>query len=201
MLLYAFREPLGNLAGVITTFGSRWRVTNGQLVIGNTVNVALRAQSVQSILRSSAQALPESERQKAVHEWGRLCGSGFGEDLEMELRGRRIDSVAVPTADTKTAATKLKIWASYDSTTGMGEFEVQDVNFHEGRLSCSVELRHSFLAYRVSQNSPACGFIAGYLEGVVEHICQVSVSVTEVRCSAQDPSPNCRFEISAPSDG
>ena len=176
------------------TFGERWRLVDGQLVIGNTVNVALRAKTVQGLLDEFQRAFPEHYN-VIVRNAGRIVGESFADDLKKELILRGFETVTKPGRDTELLKKKLSLWAEYDSSTGMGIFEVYQVEFTVNGLRGNILLKNSFLAYERQSQLPTCIFIEGYLEGVISKLLSIPIIAKEIECSSVTGSEYCKFEI------
>jgi predicted hydrocarbon binding protein len=180
---------------LVATFGERWHLKDGQLLIGNTVNVALRTKTVQEILDAFRKTLPEENYRAILKDSGRRVGESFSEDLKKELILRGYEKIAKPGRDTKLLMEKLSLWSEYDSSTGMGIFEVHQLGFTVNGLQGDILLKNSFLAYDRQPELPACVFIEGYIEGVIGKLLGVSVVANEIECSSVTGSEYCKFEI------
>ncbi len=180
---------------VVATFGKRWRLIDGRLKIGNTINVALRANTVQELLNQFQKEFPK-DYGVIVKNTGKIVGESFAEDLKAELIQYGIPTIIDSGKNTKLLEEKLSLWAKYDSSTGMGIFELDQnrLEFIDG-LRGSILLKNSFLAYNRKSAVPTCIFIEGYIEGVTSKILEIPIVAREIECSSVTGSGYCRFEI------
>lgn len=180
---------------VLQSFAGRWFLDEGRLIIGNTRNVALRLNTLQILLSGFREELGE-EYDDVVKPIGRDIGLNFAEDLERELTQRGVSEIHSPSNDPGTVREKLRLWVSYDSTTGMGGFDVGGVNVDgSGNLSGHVTLEHSFVASDRSEDYMTCSLLAGYIEGILHGLFNQDVVVDETKCMAVTNEGSCRFRV------
>jgi len=183
-----------NIGQVVRTFGKRWYVVNGQLVIGNTLNVALRTKTLQEIFGSFLQSFGD-ESFSVFRAAGKRAGMDFAVDLTKELRQLRSSSIAKSGKTEAVLMDKLRLWAEYDSTTGMGIFNVDSIEFDANGMKGFVKVKNSFLSIERSGSFSLCGFLEGYIEGVVEILLGIHVEVKESECASTSGSGCCLFRI------
>ncbi len=181
---------------VVKTFGKRWSLKEGQLVIGNTVNVALRAKTVQEIIDALQKAEGEDYASR-IRSVGRAIGESFADDLKKELVVRGIGQIIKPGRKPGLLRDKLNLWAEYDSSTGMGIFDISQVKISSTGVRGYILVRGSFLAYDRQSDSPTCLMLEGYLEGVITKLLSMCIHVRETECSAVMSSDCCKFEVTS----
>lgn len=188
-------ERMKKYLTVLQSFAGRWFLDEGRLIIGNTRNVALRVNTLQILLAGFREELGE-EYDDVVKPIGRDVGLNFAEDLERELIQRGVTEIHSPSNDPRTVREKLRLWVSYDSTTGMGGFDVGDVDVDgSGNLSGYVTLEHSFVASNRSEEYMTCALLAGYIEGILYGLFNQDVVVEETKCMAVTNEGSCRFQV------
>jgi predicted hydrocarbon binding protein len=173
----------------------------GRLKIGNTINVALRAYTVQRILRHVEQALGEGASSQLLRQAGRDCGESFAQELRAELIQLGENSIVKSGKTSETFRKKLDLWARYDSSTGMGVFDVSHVVLDGNLLKGRIVIRNSFLAFDRHTESHTCSFLEGYIEGVVLHLVDVDTTVRETSCSSITGNGECVFEFAKSAQG
>ena len=179
---------------VVKTFGKRWCLEDGQLIIGNTVNVALRTKTVQELLNAFQRAFPK-DYSSIVKEAGKNVGESFAGDLKKELTQRGLKTIIKPGKKPELLREKLHLWAEYDSTTGMGIFEIHQVEITVSRLEGYILLKNSFLANDRKSELPTCIFIEGYIEGIIDKLLGIHIIAKEIECGSITGSEYCKFEI------
>ncbi len=182
------------MAAVLKTFGKRWHLEDGQLVIGNTVNVALRTRTVQELLNAFQGALSE-DYDSVIKEAGRNIGEDFAGDLKNELILQGHRTIIKPGKIPELLREKLRLWAEYDSTTGMGIFEIHQVEITMSGLQGCLLLKNSFLVNDNRSGLPTCILIEGYIEGIIDKLLGIYVIAKETECSSTTGSEYCRFKI------
>ncbi len=192
--LFYLRKIAGEMNVVMKTFGERWYLEDGQLIIGNTVNVALRTKTVQELLNAFQKALPK-DYSSIIKEVGRKIGDSFADDLKKELIQRGLKTIIKVSKAPELLREKLCLWAEYDSATGMGIFEIHQVEITVNGLRGCILVKNSFLANDVRSESPTCILIEGYIEGIADKLLGISIMVEEMECSSMTGSEYCRFEI------
>lgn len=191
------RKSVSEWRIVVRTFGARWSLENGRLVIGNTVNVALRAKTVQHLLDGFQK--PLGDRYSLVlKDLGSTWGKSFADDLKKELTVRGITRIIKSGRNSGVLEDKLSLWAEYDSSTGMGIFSIDHIEVTTSGLQGYVLLRNSFLSYDRQSECPVCTLIEGYLEGIIDNLLGIRAVVKEIDCGAVTGSEYCRFQISQP---
>lgn len=146
---------------------------NGILKKGEIRNVSLRAESFSRFFDKLRRSLPENQCSKILKEAGKEIGQNFIGDLKTKILNKSKISVDE--------------WASYDSSAGMGRFEV-DKNFK------IVTVKNSFNAFNTHSDKPVCHFLEGYFEGILSILLEKEVSINEIYCIAKGDEV-CRFEI------
>lgn len=179
---------------VVKTFGQRWSLEDGQLIIGNTVNVALRAKTVQQILNIFRKTT-EQDFDKIIKEAGKRMGESFTDDLKKELTLLGFRVIVKSGKNPKLLKEKLRLWTKYDSTTGMGAFEIDEVEITVDGLQGHILVKNSFLAHDRQSEFPSCILIEGYIEGIIRKLLGINITAKEVECSAVTSSEYCKFEI------
>lgn len=193
VFLYSWKIASG-MGTVVKTFGKRWCLEDGQLIIGNTVNVALRTKTVQELLNAFQRAFPK-DCSTIVKEAGKNVGESFADDLKKELTQRGLKTIIKQGKSAELIRQKLHLWAEYDSTTGMGIFEIDQVEITVSGLQGYVSLKNSFLANDRRLEHPTCIFIEGYIEGVINKLLGIHIIVKEIECGSVTGSEYCRFKI------
>ncbi len=179
---------------VVKTFGERWSIDDGQLIIGCTVNVALRAKTIQQLL-ISFQEFSDKDFNRIVKDSGRRVGDDFAADLKQELIMRKIKKIVRAGKAPDLLKEKLRLWGKYDSSTGMGIFETDQIEITIDDLRGYILLKNSFIAHDRRAEEPTCVFIEGYIEGIINRLLGAQVTVKEVECSAVNSSEYCKFEV------
>jgi predicted hydrocarbon binding protein len=187
----AFKKLCG-FEQTIKTFSNRWRIEEGQLIIGNTINVALRTDTVQGILDCFRVEIGESY-EKAIRIIGKKTGEDFARDLVKELTMLRIDKINKKGNDPELIKEKLSLWAQYDSGTGMGIFDISHVEASIDGFGGYIILKNSFLANNRTSKIPSCAFIEGYLEGIIQRLIGITISAKEVECHSIPGTSHCKF--------
>ncbi len=201
IFFWSLAAILRDIGSVVATFGSRWRLIHGQLMIGNTINVALRAKTIQRILTTFEDALSDMPRfRNILRTAGEAVGKEFAGDLRAELLQRRVDSIVEAGRTERIIKEKLKLWCKYDSSTGMGVFTIENLNYRHNRIDGVVTLRNSFLSFDRHTTKPTCSFIEGYITGIFHQLLGISVEVRETRCNSMIGDGVCEFAISSKDD-
>jgi len=185
--LYSFK-------GIIKTFSNRWHFVEGQLIIGNTTNVALRTETIQEILDGFREETGE-RYEIIIRKIGRKIGVNFARDLKKELKQLKIDAIIKIGREPGLIKEKLRLWAKYDSETGIGIFDTAQVDISIEGLKGCISLRNSFLAHDKRSESPSCTFLEGYLEGIMLELIDVDTTIREIECSTMTGSSCCKFKI------
>jgi predicted hydrocarbon binding protein len=185
-----------NIRRVVATFGKRWEITkDGQLRIGNTINVALRTKTVQILLNAFEKVLPQRFKE-IERQAGLSVGQSFAEDLKRELMMYREEAIFKSGREIQLMREKLLLWAKYDSSTGMGLFTIGDPEYtHMHGLRVELKVTNSFLTCDRRSDTPVCTFLEGYIEGVVSRILDIHVNVMELQCASVTGESYCRFQI------
>ena len=89
----------------------------------------------------------------------------------------------------------MRLWAQYDSGTGMGIFDISHVEASIGGLGGYIILKNSFLANNKMSKIPNCPFIEGYLEGIIQRLIGITISIKEVECHSIPGNNHCKFLI------
>lgn len=193
--LYYLIKIILEWRAIAKTFGERWRMQDGQLIIGNTVNVALRTQTVQQLFDAFAKANPENYK-TLLKNSGKVVGQGFVEDLIRELTQKGIEAIAERRSEPDILKSKLKLWAQYDSSTGIGIFNVENVEIAMNGIEGEITLANSFLANDKVASAPSCIFLEGYMEGVLSRLLNLPISINESHCSSVTRHNICKFKVS-----
>ena len=130
-----------------------------------------------------------------VKEAGKSVGESFADDLKKELTQRGLKTIIKQGKSAELIRQKLHLWAEYDSTTGMGIFEIDQVEIAVSGLQGYISLKNSFLANDRRFEHPTCIFIEGYIEGVMTKLLGIHIIVKEIECGSVTGSEYCRFEI------
>ena len=193
VLFYLWKIASG-MDTIMKTFGKRWCLEDGQLIIGNTVNVALRTKTVQELLNAFQRVFPK-DCSTIIKETGKNIGESFADDLKKELTQQGLKTIIKPGKSAELIRQKLRLWAEYDSTTGMGIFEIDQVEITVSGLRGYISLKNSFLANDRQLELPTCIFIEGYIEGIIDKLLGIHIIVKETECGSVTGSEYCRFEI------
>lgn len=193
LILFYIWKTTSKIREIVATFGERWRLIDGRLKIGNTINVALRAKTMQELLNQFQKEYP-NDNQTLIKDAGKKIGESFANDLKAELLQYGIETIIKSGKKNDLLEKKLSLWTKYDSSTGMGIFELGQLEFTDG-LRGNILLKNSFLAYDRISEIPTCTFMEGYIEGVISKILQMPITVKEIECSSVTGSEYCKFEI------
>ena len=136
-------------------------------------NVSLRAETLATIFTKLKADSPEGPYRELVKDAGREVGERFVNELK-EILG--------PMDHERMIAE----WFKYDSTAGMGRFEMAEED--------TITVKNSFAAYNTKSDNPVCCFLEGYFEGVLSKIYGRPKIVTETSCIAKGDK-NCVFKI------
>ena len=195
LILFYVWKITSEIREVVDTFGERWRLNEGRLKIGNTINVALRAKTMQDIL-NQFQEENLNGYHTVIKDAGRRVGKSFANDLKAELIQYGIQTMTESGNKNELLVKKISLWAKYDSSTGMGIFKLDQGQLESANgLKGNILLKNSFLAYDRISETPTCIFIEGYLEGVISKILQMPIIAKEIECSSVTGSEYCKFEI------
>ena len=193
-----------------------WKNNEGKLSLGNTRNVALRIDTFQLILDSFKTVVDPNTYRDTIKKTAKEIGSSFGERLQIEINSKKnYDGNFI---SPKSIQEKIEYWLIYDSDTGMGHFEVQNlIIFDERTIQCEFLIHNSFIAdkstkrrkngeltaksYENKENGKEkeenakegkkeCIFFEGYLEGVLEAFVDVEVDVKETSCGVKKVCEN-----------
>lgn len=135
-------------------------------------NVSLRAKTLAIFFNKLKNDLPEDSYYKSTKAAGKEVGENFIKDLEKVLSHK-------PT---------LTEWFDYDSSAGMGRFEISDEKD-------VIVVENSFTAYEIESDKPVCCFLEGYFEGILPKILgKANIIVTETNCKAKGDK-KCIFKI------
>ena len=147
-------------------------IDQGTLYKGDIRNVSLRAKTLAIFFNTLKTGLSEDLYYKSAKNAGREVGKNFVEELEKVLGHR-------PT---------IKEWFDYDSSAGMGRFEMNDEKD-------TIIVENSFTAYEIKSDKPICSFLEGYFEGILPEIRgKANIIVTETKCIAKGDK-ECVFKI------
>lgn len=129
-------------------------------------NVALRAETLAIFFRKLKDDLSEEPYRRRVKGAAKEAGKQFAGELK-EILGHDL------TDRTRT----IHEWFEYDSSVGMGKFDMPE----EGIIT----VKNSFATYNIESDTPVCCFLEGYFEGVLSEIYTTPKSVTETSCRAK----------------
>lgn len=195
LLYYLFREAR-EIAEVVATFSSRWRLQDGRLRIGNTINVALRAKTIQVLLESFEHAFSNKvDYWDVIKNAGLSIGESFASDLRAELIALGENRIIKAGRTEDLIKDKLELWSRYDSSTGMGIFLVDSIHFANGILQGTISVKNSFLSYDKHTAHQTCAFLEGYMKGIILHLLDMQVAVKEIACSSTTGEGVCIFDI------
>jgi hypothetical protein len=131
-------------------------------------NVSLRDETLNIILDSTG------DREKS-YEIGKKVGENFYSAFELELQreGQNLD-----------AEDQLKKWLEYDSSSGMGKFEVLQTG-----LSTKIKIISPFTGTCPNQNpNQGCCFLMGYIEGFCSKLYEKEL---KTKCRHNSNPPFC----------
>ena len=194
LAVYFIYSLLREVREIVSTFGSRWRLVDGRLKIGNTINVALRACTIQTILRCF-ETSPNASYVCTLKHAGLDSGGSFAKELRAELIQRGQVDILKSGKTNEIVREKLSLWARYDSSTGMGLFDVTKAFMENDLLRGQITVRNCFLSYDRHEAAPTCSFMEGYIEGVLLHLLGIDVTVRETSCSSVTGKGQCVFEF------
>lgn len=159
----------------------RYSINKGKLFLGDLRDVALRVQSLLTILDAIAQNKSMPDYESSLKETGSSVGHSFAEEF-----GRILENDRRLWKKDLSFSEKVKRWLEYDSRAGMGKFTGQlDDVIYEGRIT----LQNSFATYerQRSRNKSLCSFVAGYIEGVLQELC----ACQDIRVSHSSQKGEC----------
>jgi predicted hydrocarbon binding protein len=156
-----------------------YNIEDGVLMKGGIRNVSLRAETLSRLFDKIRRDVEGSE--DVIRGAGKEIGGNFISEFINKIYPKN-----VPLNE------KISAWIDYDSSAGMGKFEIDAELDH-------IKVFSSFNAYSShdepsSHDGPACYFLAGYFEGVLSQLLDESISVNETKCIASG-SEYCFFEI------
>ncbi len=154
-------------------YNYQYSIDDGVLKKGEIRNVSLRAETLSRFFDKLRRSLPGNQCSKIIKEAGKEIGQNFIGDLKTKILNK-----------SKISADE---WVYYDSSAGMGRFEV-DKNFK------FIDVKNSFNAFNIHSDEPICHFLEGYFEGVLSILLEKEVSIDEVYCIAKGDEV-CRFKI------
>lgn len=149
----------------------------GILYKGGIRNVSLRAESFARLFLRIRNDTKNSKQ--IIKSAGKEVGVNFISKFSSEILMENLS-----------AEEKIKKWIEYDSSAGMGKFEL------EGKTR--IRVYNSFNACNCYQEKkPICYFLEGYLEGVLSQLFGVNISVKEVSCAAMNGNSGnyCVFAV------
>lgn len=197
-IIYFF-QCLRPFIQTLKTFGHRWRMIDGQLMIGNSFNVALRTKTLQTIFDTFEEQCTDEKFITILQSAGKNCGQEFGLDLRKEILQRNEnDSIIFSEKSNKNIKEALLLWAKYDSNTGMGKIDITGVSYLEGNFKGSISIINCFLAQErhESKRKSTCSFLEGYLTGIILELLDEHVIVKEKSCGSVAGNKTCFFEFS-----
>lgn len=192
-IAYGIKEPIETYR----TF-KEWEIKqDGRLRIGQTRNVTLRADSVQTIFDEFADST-NGEFDTVIREVGKEIGKDFYTDFEREYKDHA-DIIGDRSKDPEKIREKINLYTEYDSGTGIGDYNFDDdLVQRDGELDGKIVIKNCFLTHGVNrdeQDENTCTFIAGILEGVLTKLLDTNVDVDEERCSAVEEDAECVFKV------
>lgn len=159
-------------------------------------NVSLRQRTIQLILDSLCAKLKSFEKldqiEEDLYQTGNRVGKNFYNRLVDHLKKseKRFD-----TLDYKS---KLLIWADYDSSAGMGKFEIGEVNISP-KIKLTINVQNSFTCLKKNGENMGdynlCKFLSGYISGFCSELFGKDVSVVEEECGKKATDAKCNFII------
>ncbi|NAS88302.1 hypothetical protein C4E24_00950 [ANME-1 cluster archaeon AG-394-G21] len=137
----------------------------------NFRNVSLRDKTLNIIL----DCIGDGGDGKKTHKIGKNVGEDFYSAFELELqrKGKNLN-----------AEDQLKKWLEYDSSSGMGKFEVLQTGF-----LTEIKVISPFMGTCPDQNpNPRCGFLLGYIEGFCSKLYEKELNI---KCEHNPNPPFC----------
>lgn len=174
-----------------------WEVKNdGRLRIGQTRNVTLRVDTMQTIF-DEFDDKSECNFEKMIKSVGKEIGENFYIDFKREYRHHSY--VDDRSRDAEKIREKIRLYTEYDSGTGIGNYNFNDdLVKQDGTLDGEITIKNCFLTHEKimdEQNEMTCAFISGILEGVLTKLLDRQVEVHEKRCSAVSGGAECVFNV------
>jgi predicted hydrocarbon binding protein len=168
VLLYFFGMVL--ISGKYRAIKLRLSRTTGVLYDATTNfrNVSLRGETLNIILDS----IGDSEK---TYKIGKNAGENFysAYELELQRKGKILN-----------AEDQLKKWVEYDSSSGMGKFEVLQTGF-----LTKLKITSPFTGTCPDQSSnPRCSFLLGYIEGFCSKLYEKEL---KIKCEHNPNPPFC----------
>lgn len=143
----------------------------------NITNVSLRQQTLSIILEGL-------DNRTKLYETGKIVGHSFYKDFENKLIGSS-DKIYKLTE-------KLEKWKNYDSSSGMGKFEI---SYDKGGFVDKINIINPFTGdCDGNQNDyNLCQFLHGYIEGFLSGLYGSQV---EVKCKHRvRPEKQCEYTV------
>lgn len=170
---YDFKEGKPGYTPNTRIFEYNFNTDDGILKKGDIRNVSLRAETLSRLFDKLRRSFSDNQCSIIMKAAGKEIGQNFINDLKTNIL--------------KKPEISIKEWVDYDSSAGMGKFDV-DENFE------FINVKNSFNAFNIHADKPVCHFLEGYFEGVVTLILNEEVSINEIDCIAKG-NEICRFKI------
>lgn len=155
-------------------------------------NVSLRKRTIQLILESLCKSLSKHESATQIEEGlynaGIIVGENFHAELVNHLRKKE------KSFDKLSFEKKLKIWADYDSSSGMGKFYVGNLVMSP-KMKLNIEVQNAFTCPKEKKNYDLCKFFCGYIAGFCTKLLQREVDVKEDSCGEKTTDGKCSFTL------
>jgi len=116
-------------------------------------------------------------------------GKDFYSELSEYLRAKKNQNF-----DSLSLKEKINTWLSYDSSSGMGKFIIENFSYNPPELTGIIKVSPAFT---VDENTPhnLCNFLSGYIAGVFTSIIGFEVKVQEESCGRNNAERICTFRI------
>ncbi len=143
-------------------------------------NVAIRLESISKLLDGLLIGIPTQEKHKRFRDAGIEVANNFSQDFMDEILEEKKEY---------NGKELLSLWAKYDSDVGWGAF---NFDLSETDLIGMVTIKNTFLCYKKRPKDIArCGFLEGYIEGMLNNIFEKSVKVKYNSCKRGI----CKFDV------
>lgn len=159
-------------------------------------NVSLRQRTIQLILDSFCTRLKSFEQLSQIEDYLYQTGQRVGKNFYNRL----VDHLkkSEKKFDTLDYKNKLLIWANYDSSAGMGKFEIGEVNTSP-KIKLAINVQNSFTCLKKNEENVGdynlCKFLCGYISGFCSELFGKNVSVVEEECGKKATDAKCNFII------
>jgi predicted hydrocarbon binding protein len=197
LLIWILQKFIKVVIVTVKTGDNKWTLEDGMLLIGNEPNVALRLDTVKTLFDSIENLISEPKEFKYFSkQLGYDIGLNFGRFLKREII-RKGERTLIRQGN---FAKKLELWIKYDSTTGLGVFQIDKLEHIQGKIKGKLIVHNSFIIFERTREEPYCAFMEGYIQAIIYIFTNININVIEIECGCVTSQSQCIFEISSPND-